>query len=372
MAPKDMVRSDYESSRRAIANYEKIHNCKYDDTAMARQADAIVRLRPAQPRKFQRRLDPINNDCDEAAIADAVESTQLSNKRYRDGARAIGDAPSTAEMAHYMCGIFKELNSSLWQLREERIKQRPLLWRDPTAAELAEHDPDTLATILGRHAPLTVASTIKGLSCTIIDTLANTERQLSIETPASAMHPPDSNWEWPETDTDPRRVTAKIQSMTVFFPRRDLGGSAGTAQCPSKPIIRMLLGASSRTDALIMQHVGGEPDTGSLMATLVMTSWIINKHNEPLKKSGDDDEQTENIVQKEENKKKRKKPRKPPPPADHRLNPFEFGRRENNPIGDHCYLTPPEYGVDTHETWDRGLVTLCNICLLYTSDAADE
>ena len=98
------------------------------------------------------------------------------------------------------------------------------------------------------------------------------------------------------------------------------------------------------------------------MATLVMTSWIIKNHNAPLKKDEDDDEQQDYS--------KKKKKSEPPPPPDLRLNPFGFDRRENNPIGDHCYLTPPEYGVDTHEAWDRGLVTLCNMSGLTPLQAA--
>ena len=64
---------------------------------------------------------------------------------------------------------------------------------------------------------------------------------------ASALHPQDGNYVWAHTDTDPRHVTAKVQSTSVFFPRQDLGSSAATAQCPSKPIVRMLLGNTSQT-----------------------------------------------------------------------------------------------------------------------------
>ena len=59
-----------------------------------------------------------------------------------------------------------------------------------------------------------------------------------------------------------------------------------------------------------------------------MTSWIINNTNPP--------------------KAKKREPR-PPMNTD---DPFAFDRRETNPIGDEYYLTPPEYGVDTHESWD--------------------
>ena len=110
----------------------------------------------------------------------------------------------------------------------------------------------------------------------------------------------------------------------------------------------MLLDDANNTASLIAKYVNHEPDTGTLMATLVMTSWIINKYNPPSKKDGDG--------QQSDAKKK-----KPKPPPDPRLNPFSFDRRENNPIGDHCYLTPPEYGVDAHEAWGRGLVKLCNM-----------
>ena len=116
----------------------------------------------------------------------------------------------------------------------------------------------------------------------------------------------------------------------------------------------MLLGNSTQTEVVLARHLSGEPDSGSLMATLVMSSWNINKHNEAFRRGEDEEEQ-------QEDPNKKRKPKKPPAPPDHRLNPFDLGRREANPIGDHCYLTAPEYGLDMHETWDRGFVALCNM-----------
>ena len=78
--PQSMVRADRDSAKRAIANFERINECKYTDALLARQADAAVRMRPAKTCTFTIRNEPINNDADEAAIADTVETVQLSNK----------------------------------------------------------------------------------------------------------------------------------------------------------------------------------------------------------------------------------------------------------------------------------------------------
>ena len=115
---------------------------------------------------------------------------------------------------------------------------------------------------------------------------------------------------------------------------------------------------------MLARHLSGEPDTGSLMAALAMSSWIINKHNEACRKDEDEEEEQQ------ENPTKKRKPKKPPAPPDHRLNPFDLGRREANPIGDQCYLTAPEYGLDMHETWDPGFVALCNMAGLTPLQAA--